>query len=95
LVLHGSGRRVADGATPSKGTALSMIEAIMSKIEAIMNKIIESILASPIRWIAIMIQLAILLQLFEMNKNLREINSQTWETKYYLGILRDELATRR
>jgi hypothetical protein len=46
--------------------------------DAIMKKLVESILASPLRSItigaALMMQLAILLELFAMNKNLREIN---------------------
>lgn len=64
-----------------------------------MKKIVESILASPLRSItigaALMMQLAILLQLFETNKNLREINDQTYQTERLLDKLRDQLAPPR
>jgi hypothetical protein len=42
-----------------------------------------------------MMQLTIILQLFVMNKNLREINEQTYATEYLLRKLRDELAPPR
>ncbi len=42
-----------------------------------------------------MMQLAILLELFAMNKNLREINEQTYSTEYLLGQFRDQLAPMR
>ncbi len=42
-----------------------------------------------------MMQLAILLQLFETNKNLREINDQTYQTERLLDKLRDQLAPPR
>ena len=42
-----------------------------------------------------MMQLAILLELFAMNKNLREINEQIYSTEYLLGQFRDQLAPRR
>lgn len=67
--------------------------------DAIMKKLVESILASPLRSItigaALMMQLAILLELFAMNKNLREINEQIYSTEYLLGQFRDQLAPRR